>query len=272
MTPQEQKAEAFRGLHHGPGILVLTNVSTVAQAVLLEELPECRAIATSSADVANQLGYPDGERISRDEMLDMVRRIAAAVDLPVSADLEAGYGDAGGTAHAAWDAGAVGLNLEDSAGSADEHVERVRAARAAVPAIVVNARTDFYLRGQPDFDETVRRGTAYLAAGADCVFVPGVSDADTIGRLVEAIPGPVNVLATGSTPSVSELERLGVARVSVGSGLGRASLTWFRDRAAELLDGGSFDALGGAITHGELGGLLADRLESTTATRGGAAR
>jgi 2-methylisocitrate lyase-like PEP mutase family enzyme len=272
VTSQERKAEALRGLHHGPEILVLANVSTVAQAVLLEGVPQCRAIATSSADVANQLGYPDGERISRDEMLDMVRRIAAAVELPVTADLEAGYGDAGGTARAAWEAGAVGLNLEDMAGSADEHAGRVRAARAAVPAIVVNARTDLYLAGQPDFDETVRRGTAYLHAGADCVFVPGVSDADTIGRLVEAIPGAVNVLATGSTPSVSELERLGVARVSVGSGLGRASLTWFRDRAAELLDGGSFDALGDAITHGELGGLLADRLESTAATRGGAAR
>jgi 2-methylisocitrate lyase-like PEP mutase family enzyme len=161
VTPQEQKASAFRALHAAPPVLVLPNAWDVASAVVVASL-DCPAIATSSAGIAGVLGYPDGERIPSGEMLDMVARIAAAVDLPVTADLEAGYGDAAATAHAAWESGAVGLNLEDAAGPAVEHVERVRAARAAVPALVINARTDLYLFGQPDFDETVRRAAAYL--------------------------------------------------------------------------------------------------------------
>jgi 2-methylisocitrate lyase-like PEP mutase family enzyme len=136
----------------------------------------------------------------------------------------------------------------------------VRAARAAVPALVVNARTDLYLAGRPDFDETVRRASAYLDAGADCIFVPGVTHADTIGRLAEAIPGPLNVLAMPSTPPVAELERLGVARVSVGSGLGRAALGWTRGAARALLEEGSFESLAGAIPFADLGELLERRL------------
>jgi 2-methylisocitrate lyase-like PEP mutase family enzyme len=260
VTPQEQKAAAFRAFHSTPPVLVLANVWDVASAVVVAELEACRAIATSSAGIAGVLGYPDGERIPARGMLDMVSRIAAAVELPVTADLEAGYGDAAATAHAAWEAGAVGLNLEDAAGSADEHAERVRAARAAVPALVINARTDLYLVGQPDFDETVRRAVAYLDAGADCIFVPGVTDAETIGRLAEAIPGPLNVLAMPSTPPADELERLGVARVSVGSGLGRAALAWTRDAAAAMLATGSFEPLAGAIPFADFGEMLERRL------------
>jgi 2-methylisocitrate lyase-like PEP mutase family enzyme len=260
VTSQEQSAAAFRALHGSPPPLVLANVWDVASAVVVAALPDCRALATSSAGVAAVLGYPDGERIPPFEMLDLVRRIAAAVDLPLTADLEAGYGDAAATAREAWAAGAVGLNLEDSAGPAEEHAERVRAARAAVPALVINARTDLYLVGRPDFDETVRRARAYLEAGADCVFVPGVTDADTIGRLVEAVPGPLNVLAMPSTPPVAELERLGVARVSVGSGLGRAALAWTRDAAATILATGSFAPLAGAIPFADLGDMLERRL------------
>jgi 2-methylisocitrate lyase-like PEP mutase family enzyme len=260
VTPQEQKAASFRALHSEPPVLVLANAWDVASAAVIAELDACRAIATSSAGIAAVLGYPDGERIPAAEMLDMVARIARAVDLPVTADLEAGYGDAAATAHAAWDAGAVGLNIEDSAGPAEEHVERVRAARAAVPALVINARTDLYLAGQPDFDETVRRASAYLEAGADSIFVPGVTDAETIGRLAEAIAGPLNVLAMPSTPPVAELERLGVARVSVGSGLGRAALAWTRDAARRMLEEGSFEPLADAIPFTALGELLERRL------------
>jgi 2-methylisocitrate lyase-like PEP mutase family enzyme len=263
-TTREQQAEALRALHSAPPPLVLANVWDVASAVLVASLPGCRALATSSAGVAAVLGYPDGERIPALEMLDMVRRIAAAVDVPVTADLEAGYGDAAATARAVWEAGAVGLNLEDAAGPADVHAERVRAVRAAVPALVVNARTDLYLMGRPDFDETVRRAAAYRAAGADSIFVPGVSDAETIGRLAAAIDAPLNVLAVPGTPPVAELERLGVARISVGSGLGRAALAWARDAAAAILDTGSFDVLAGAIPFAELGNLLEDGLESAS--------
>jgi 2-methylisocitrate lyase-like PEP mutase family enzyme len=259
VTSQEQKAAAFRALHAARPVLVLPNAWDVASAVVVASL-DCPAIATSSAGIAGALGYPDGERIPSGEMLDMVARIAAAVDLPVTADLEAGYGDAAATAHAAWEAGAVGLNLEDAAGPAGEHVERVRAVRAAVPALVINARTDLYLFGQPDFDETVRRAAAYLEAGADCIFVPGVTDAETIGRLAAAIAGPVNVLAMPSTPPVAELERLGVARVSVGSGLARAALAWTRRAAESMLETGSFQALDGAIPFDDLGEMLERRL------------
>jgi 2-methylisocitrate lyase-like PEP mutase family enzyme len=260
VTDQERRAAAFRALHDAPPVLVLVNAWDVASGLLIASVPGCRALATSSAGIAAVLGYPDGERIPSAEMLDVVRRIATAVDLPVTADLEGGYGAAADTARAAWAAGAVGLNLEDAGGSADEHVERVRAVRDAVPALVVNARVDLYLLGRPDFDETVRRGRAYLDAGADCVFVPGVSDAETIGRLAGAIPGPLNVLATAATPAVAELERLGVARVSVGSGLGRAALGWARETAAAMLTTGSFEALRGAIPYAELDGLLGQRL------------
>ena len=260
MSDQERRAAALRALHEAPPVLVLINTWDVASAVIVASLPGCRAVATSSAGIAAVLGYPDGERIPPPEMLEVVRRVATAVDLPVTADLEAGYGDAAETARAGWAAGAVGLNLEDAGGSADEHVQRVRAVRDAVPAIVVNARVDLYLLGRPDFDETVRRGRAYLDAGADCIFVPGVSDAETIGRLAEAIPGPINVLAAATTPPVAELERLGVARVSVGSGLGRASLGWARETAAAMLSTGSFEALQGAIPFAEVDGLLQGRL------------
>jgi 2-methylisocitrate lyase-like PEP mutase family enzyme len=260
VTDQERRAAELRALHDAPPVLVLVNAWDVVSAVLIASTPGCKAVATSSAGIAAVLGYPDGERIPPAEMLDVVGRIAAAVDVPVTADLEAGYGGAAATARAAWEAGAVGLNLEDAGGSADEHVERVRAVREVVPALVVNARTDLYLLGRPDFEETVRRGRAYLEAGADCIFVPGVSDAETIGRLAAAIPGPINVLATPATPPVPELERLGVARVSVGSGLGRASLGWARKSAAGILETGSFEALQGAIPFAELDGLLEGRL------------
>jgi 2-methylisocitrate lyase-like PEP mutase family enzyme len=260
VTRQEEKAAALRGLHSAPPVLVLPNAWDVASAVLIASVPGCRAIATSSAGVAAVLGYPDGERIPAVEMLDMVRRIAAAVELPVTADVEAGYGDAASTARAVWDAGAVGLNLEDAGGSADEHVTRVRVARAAVPALVINARVDLYLLGRRDFDEAVRRAGAYLAAGADSIFVPGVSDAETIGRLAEAIDAPLNVLAVPGTPPVAELERLGVARVSVGSGLMRAAAAYTGRAAARILDTGTFEDLDDAVGFRELGELLETRL------------
>jgi len=244
MTSLAEKAEALRALHRAPPVLVLPNAWDVASARIFASFPSCRALATTSAGVAAVLGYPDGELIPRDEMLELVGRIARAVDLPVTADLEAGYGDAGATAEAALEAGAVGLNLEDAAGDAEEHVERIRAARSAGVSLVVNARVDLYIlragEASERFDATVDRARRYLAAGADCIFVPGVEDAETIGRLARAIDGPLNVLAGASTPPVSELERLGVARVSVGSGAMRASLTLVRSIGEELLERGSF--------------------------------
>jgi len=249
------KAETLRRLHHEPPILVLPNVWDVATARIFERLG-APAIATSSAAVAWALGYPDGEAIPQREMLDWVARIARAVDLPVTADLEAGYGDPGGTARAALEAGAVGLNLEDANVPLEQHVEAVRAVRAAAPEIVVNARTDVFLDGDRDFDDAVRRANAYLEAGADCAFVPGVADAETIGRLVEAIDGPVNILATKGCPPVAELERLGVARVSVGSGIGRGTYRHAERLARQVLEQGTYGYVDDEFGYADLNAIL----------------
>jgi len=257
---QADRAAAFRAMHHEPPVLVLVNAWDVASAVLVASLPGCRALATTSAGCAAVLGYPDGERIPAAEMLELVGRIARAVELPVTADLEAGYGDPAGTARAAWEIGAVGLNLEDGDGKPDAHVERVRAVRGAVPGLVINARVDRFLLGDRDLDEALRRSALYLEAGADCIFVPGVVDAPTIGRLAEGIDGPLNVLAGPVTPSVAELEELGVARVSVGSGLMRAVAGDARRRATAILGDGRFDVLDGAVGFDELGDLLEPEL------------
>jgi 2-methylisocitrate lyase-like PEP mutase family enzyme len=190
-------------------------------------------------------------------MLEAVRRIVGAVAIPVTADLEAGYGpavsDAVETARGAIAAGAVGMNFEDSTSDdrlvdAAAQVEKIRAikklAEAEKIAFVLNARTDVFLLGVGEpagrFDEAVRRANAYRQAGADCLFVPGVTDAETIGRLVRAIKGPLNVLAGRGTPPTAELDRLGVARVSIGGGPMRAALTLTHRVAQELRERGTY--------------------------------
>ena len=268
---QAAKAERLRELHSGPRILVLPNAWDVASAKVFARHASCQAIATTSAGVAASLGYPDGEHVPREEMLEAVGRIASAVAVPVTADLEAGYGDAAGTARAAVAAGAVGLNIEDGRGGRSERLVAVGRQTAEIAAIrasgeesgvrlVVNARTDVFLRevGDPSgrLARAVERANAYLAAGADCAFVPGVADAELIERLVEAIDGPLNVLAGAGTPPVVELERLGVARVSVGSRPMRATLALARRMSAELLERGGYAFAEDALSFGELAALF----------------
>jgi 2-methylisocitrate lyase-like PEP mutase family enzyme len=252
MESQASKAIQFRELHRGPGALILPNAWDVASARVFEDAG-FPAIATTSAGIAFSLGYPDGQRIPREEMLARIGRIARAVRVPVTADIEAGYGSSAEAAAATTleliQAGAVGMNLEDASGSPDEPlidlqlaVEKIKAARAAAVQlhveIVVNARTDVYLLpgGNPDayYSEALRRLVAYREAGADCVFAPGLKDADTIGRLVQAVNCPLNILAGPGTPSIPELEKLGVARVSLGSGPMRATLGLLQRVAEEL--------------------------------------
>ena len=237
---QRAKAERLRDLHRGPPVLVLPNAWDVASAVAFASLDGCRAIATTSAGVALALGYEDGERIPRDEMIAAVARIARAVDVPVTADLEAGYGDPAGTAEAAIEAGAVGLNLEDGLRPIEEHMTAIRAVRAVAESrgvpLVINARTDVFLHGDGNVEEAVRRGNAYLEAGADCVYPIMLAEAETIGRLAAEIRGPINVLHRPGVPPVAELERMGVARVSVGAGLFRAALGHAEALARELLE------------------------------------
>ena len=245
---QREKAENLRSLHTAPGLLVVVNVWDAASARTVAAVPGCRALATASWSIAAAHGLPDGEALSRDAMLAAIERVTAAVELPVSADLERGYGSTAveveETVTAAIAAGAVGCNLEDSEDDemgplrpAAEHADRVAAARAAgeragVP-LVINARTDAFLVGG-GLDEAIERGRAYAIAGADCIFVPGAPDAGTIERLVAGIDVPISVFGHPGGPSLAELQRLGVARVSVGPGtLGVAMAALAR--AAEAL-------------------------------------
>jgi 2-methylisocitrate lyase-like PEP mutase family enzyme len=244
------KAEILRKLHQGPPILVLPNAWDVASARIFEKAG-FPAIATTSAGVANSLGYPDIERIPRDEMLWMVKRIAQSVSVPVTADVEAGYGDPVGTARAVLDVGAVGMNLEDSSldGSLADLAAQVRLIEQvrAASDIVINARTDVYLFAVGDegtrFDHAVERLNAYRKAGADSLFAPGVRGPETIGRLAKAVNGPLNILATAGVPNIAELERLGVRRVSVGSGPMRAAMGLTQRIAKELKDHGTFASM-----------------------------
>ena len=258
-TTQAQQAERFRALHTGPRLLVLPNAWDAISARLIEEAG-FPAIATSSAGVAWALGYADGERISRGEMLAVVRRIVLGVRIPVTADVEAGYGAtpeaAAETARGVIAAGAIGLNLEDAP---DEgrlldltlQVERVRAVREAGAAarvpLVVNARTDAFEMKQwspaERFTAAVRRANAYRAAGADCLFVPHVSDAGTIERLAREIAGPLNVIAGPPAPPLGELEALGVRRASLGPRIVQATLGLIRRITAELRERGTYEAL-----------------------------
>jgi len=267
---QNEKVNAFRVMHRGPKILLLPNVWDVASARVVEEAGFA-ALATSSAGIAFSLGYPDGQKIKPEEMLARVERIVRAVRVPVSADMEAGYGnrpeDAARTAQAVIEAGAVGMNLEDGTDDPQHplvelalQLEKIRAVREVALAsgvlLVLNARTDVYLAqvGAPEtrYDETLRRLLAYRDAGADCVFAPGLRDPYTIAKLVKDVRCPLNILVGPGSPSVLELEKLGVARVSLGSAPMRATLGLLRRMVEELNRTGTYAALEGAPTHGDV--------------------
>lgn len=267
----DERASDFLALHHGDGF-VLPNAWDPGSSRILAQLG-FPAIATTSAGIAWSLGVRDGGALHRGTMLAHVAAIAAAVDVPVSADLESGYGDTaeevGRTVALAVEAGVVGGNLEDTAAGVlfgiDEAAERIAAARAAAPrgAFVLNARTDaYFVPGAADpFAETIARAQRYVESGADCVFVPGVSDEETIRRLAAEIPAPVNVvagLATHIIP-VPELFALGVKRVSLGGSLARAALTALERAARELLESGTLGFLDGALGYAEVQHRFADR-------------
>ena len=257
MKDQAAKAIRLRALHHGPELLVVPNAWDCASARVFEEAG-FPAIGTTSAGVAFSLGYPDGQRIRPEEMLRAVKRIANCVKVPVTADLEAGYDDPAITTAAVVEAGAVGLNLEDLDNGApdvlvdiDEQVERIRTVRRAgdelgVP-IVINARTDVYLGqiGNPErrFNAALERLRAYIQAGADCVFVPGISDEALIGNLVKELRFPLNILLGPGAPPLSRLKEVGVARVSTGSGVARATIGLTRQIARDLKASDSLDSM-----------------------------
>lgn len=246
-------------LHTDPELLVLVNAWDVASARAVAGVPGCQAIATASHALAAAFGYDDGEHIPRDLVLDMCARICAAVDLPVTADLEAGYGDPGDTVRRAVGVGVVGANLEDQLRPLTESVAAVEVAVEAAQAegvtFVLNARTDaFLLAGKRDrvavVADAVERGRAFLEAGAACVFVPGAVDVGEIEQLVQGIgERRVSLMGLpGSLPPLAQLTALGVARVSYGPFPQRVALMALEDLAGELLGGGALPEVVRAVT------------------------
>lgn len=261
MATQKEKAIQFRQLHTEPDMLVLPNAWDAASARILEQAG-FQAIATTSSGVAASLGYPDGQHISREMLLEVVERITRVIACPVSVDLEAGYGDTLEevlqTVEAIIKAGAVGINIEDSTKQGQRtlvdiahQVELLKtiqevAASMDVP-LVINARTDVYLLpaniDDSSFEQAVERGNAYLQAGAACFFPIGLRDPAIITQLIKAVAGPVNILASPPTPTLSELARLGVARVTFGGGLMRAALGHLQAIAGELFAHGTYNSM-----------------------------
>jgi 2-methylisocitrate lyase-like PEP mutase family enzyme len=239
-------AEEFAARHRDGPIVVVPNAFDVASAKAIAALRPV-VVGTSSMAIARGLGYDDGEKIPRDEMLAAIKRIVDGIDRPVTADVEAGYGDAAGTAERLLDIGVIGLNIED-ADHVDGGLLSIEDACANVAAIrkvagsklVINARVDSWLGAGDDAEIVIERGNAYLDAGADCVFAPGIADPATV---VDRLNGPLNAYVSPGTPSIPELEALGVRRVSVGNAPYDACLRLVERIASDLLTNGRFDAL-----------------------------
>ncbi len=254
MSDLAARAASLLALHTDPEILVLANVWDVVSAQVVAATPGAKALATASHSIASTFGYEDGENIPLELHLDMVRRIAAAVPLPVTMDLEAGYGDPGATARRAVEAGVVGGNLEDQMQPLDEAVAAVEAVLAAGRDagidFVLNARTDAFVRAPEGADrskllqEALRRCRAFLEAGAPVVFVPGAVARDEVAALVDGLgPQKLTVISVpGVSMPVSELQQLGVARVSTGPFTQRVALTALQDAATGLFGGGTLPA------------------------------
>jgi len=255
------KATLFRDMHFSGDMVILPNAWDHASAALMVEA-----------------GYPDGERISRERMLEIVGRIVSQLTVPVTADMEAGYGTApkevAKTVKGSIEAGIVGCNIEDADPNErrlldfDLSVERIRAAKAAADDLnvpfVLNARTDPYLKpvGGPEasFKEAVRRANAYLEAGATCAYVPGPSDAKTVRRLVAEIDGPLNILASMAGRkglTVNRLKALGVRRISIGGSLMLATAGYVRQAVTTLLEAGTMGYAKAAIPNREMSELMA---------------
>ena len=274
MKSQGEKAEEFRSLHKSGRILVLPNAWDVPSARVFEDAG-LSAIATSSAALAVTLGYPDGERIGKDELFLAVKKIADSLTVPLSVDIESGFGRTESqltdTVRRVVAAGGVGINIEDISNfesktlfAVETQVDRVRTVRRVSDSLgiplVINARTDAYRYavgdGSAGLEEVIRRTKAYSEAGADCLYPMGLAERDAITTFVKAVNKPVNIMARKGVPSISELERIGVRRLSLGPGPMYATMGLLRKIAQELKQNGTYESmLAGAITYGELNAL-----------------
>ncbi|MFI6938285.1 isocitrate lyase/phosphoenolpyruvate mutase family protein [Streptomyces sp. NPDC050418] len=270
-APLIAKARALHALHTPGRPLILANVWDIPSARIIQDAG-ATALATTSSGISWELGAADGDHLDRGRAVEAVRRIAESVDLPVTADVERGYGetpqDVAVTVREVLAAGAVGINIEDSVDGglrpAEEMAERIAAARAAADAVgvplFVNARTDTYLRqigpAEGRLAETLERAARYKEAGADGIFVPGVVDLGLVKELAGGIDAPLNVLAGPGAPEVSAFAGVGVARVSVGGRIAEAVHGLVRRAAEEVLRTGGYTQMAGAIEYGELNELF----------------
>jgi len=271
MRSQAEKGQAFRALHERDAAFVIPNPWDVGTARLLEVLG-FEALATTSAGYAFSLGLKDNA-VGRERMIAHVAAISAATDLPVSADLENGFGDAPAmaaeTIRLAAAAGVVGGSIEDATGRADdpiyelaEAVDRIAAASAAARVLpftfTLTARAENYLNGRSDLEDTIKRLQAYQEAGADVLFAPGISSKEDIAAVVSSVDRPVNVIAAipGMALGVAELSALGVRRISVGSALSRAALGAFLRAAGEMKHAGTFGFADETVSYREISAMF----------------
>lgn len=275
---QIQRGRTFLDLHHASGIFVMPNAWNAGSAMMLEAAG-FPAVGTTSAGIAFYLGLPDYEgRLTRDAALDETQRIASAVTVPVSVDAENGYGhepeEVAETIRRVALTGAVGAGIEDFSGDYSRGLYereqarlRIEAARKSAESLgfpfTLTARADCYLIDHPNpFEESVVRANMYREAGADCLYVPGVTDPDTIEALVKEIDGPINVVMglAGQPLTVRVLEDLGVKRVSIGGSLARATLGFIRRAAEEILRDGTFSFAKDQIPDAELCRFFSNRI------------
>jgi 2-methylisocitrate lyase-like PEP mutase family enzyme len=268
-----ERRARFRRLHES-GCFVLPNAWDLGSARYLESLG-FNAIASTSAGFAFSRGLPDNA-VGRDAVLEHLRELVNAVDLPVNADFENGFGttleELAESVRLGAETGIAGLSIEDSTGDAakplfdiDDAIARIRTARKAIDQsggdVILVGRAECFLVGRPDINETTRRLKAYADAGADCLYAPDVRTGEQVAAIVDAVaPKPVNVLISGPTGlTISEVEELGVRRVSVGGSLSRVAWAGFMNAAKELAQNGTFGGFAGAAPHGELNKFFRER-------------
>lgn len=276
---QAERPGHFRELHNRRP-LILPNAWDAGSACVIEAAG-APAIATTSAGTSWSFGRADGQKLRREEMLQVIGNIVECVSVPVSADMESGYGsgsskDVSETVQALISLGVVGINIEDSPGHdgqtllvPEEQAERIRIARQTAMSmggdLVINARTDVYLFQVGDlkarFPAVVERARLYRQAGADCVFVPGIIDISIIVELVKAIEAPLNIMAMPGAPSAKQLGEIGVARVSVGPWIAQAALAAAQRSACELVEQGTYTSLEASLPFAELNRTFTQRAQ-----------
>lgn len=276
LTAANAKSARLRELVRAPEILVMPGAYDVLSALLFQQLG-FQAIQCTSGGIAAALGYPDGEVMSRDLFVQVSASFAAAVTLPVNADGEKGYGDAAGikqTVRALVAAGVAGMNVEDSVAKGGsglvelgQQLEKIKAVMDAKRELgsefFLNARVDSFhvMPGEPKkaLDEAIRRGNAYAEAGGDCIFYLNLHEAETIGIVAKEVKAPVSILAGPQSPSVSQLQDLGVARVSYGSGFMKAAITGTKKLAQEILEKGTCSLLKDGVQTPEINALVSKK-------------